>query len=156
MKTTTLTTWYHWLAFGFGSGLAKTAPGTWGTLAALPFCFLIAPLDIISTSILLAVAFVFGIFISGKTAVDLKVKDHPGIVWDEFVGLWVTLFMVPLTVTTCLLGFALFRLFDIWKPWPIKLLDRHVEGGFGIMVDDLLAGIFAWLVLNLILTYFPL
>jgi len=143
----------HLLAFGFGSGLAPKAPGTAGTLAAIPFFFMLSllPYDIYLGLCLLA--FVVGIPICDASAKKLGVKDHPGIVWDEFVGFWVTMAFVPALFSTGFStletgiyvagGFVLFRLFDIAKPWPISWVDRHISGGSGIMLDDLLAGIFA-------------
>jgi phosphatidylglycerophosphatase A len=82
---------------------------------------------------------------------DLGVHDHGGIVFDEFVGFWITMFMAPMTVTSVALGFALFRLFDIWKPGPIRWIDRHVQGGFGIMIDDVAAGVLACISLHVLL-----
>lgn len=143
------------LAFGFGSGLAPKAPGTFGTLAAVPFLFLIEPLSLLMQLLVIGAAFVVGVWLCGRAGDWLGVHDHGGIVWDEFVGLWVTLIAVPLTWQTLLLGFALFRLFDILKPWPISWLDARVEGGFGVMVDDLLAGLMGLAVIHLGLTYLP-
>jgi phosphatidylglycerophosphatase A len=97
---------------------------------------------------LVMIAFVVGIYLCAKTANDLGVHDHPGIVWDEFVGFWITMLAAPAGWLWIVVGFLLFRLFDIVKPWPISLLDKNVHGGFGIMIDDVLAGIFAWLVLQ--------
>ncbi|MBV1888664.1 MAG: phosphatidylglycerophosphatase A [Proteobacteria bacterium] len=139
----------HLLAFGFGSGLAPKAPGTAGTLAAIPF-FL--ALSLLPETIYLGVClltFVAGIPICGASAKALGVKDHSGIVWDEFVGFWVTMAFVPASWLWIAAGFVLFRLFDIAKPWPISWIDRNVEGGFGIMLDDLIAGIFAAVILYL-------
>ncbi|MBV1914993.1 MAG: phosphatidylglycerophosphatase A [Pseudomonadales bacterium] len=142
----------HLLAFGFGSGLAPKAPGTAGTLAAIPLFIALSqlPYDIYLGLCLLT--FILGISICGASAKALGVKDHSGIVWDEFVGLWVTLAFVPALFPTELnletliyifAGFVLFRIFDIAKPWPISWVDRYVGGGFGIMLDDLLAGLLA-------------
>ncbi len=139
----------HFLAIGLGSGAASKAPGTWGSAVALiPFLFL-AQLNPLEYAVVVSVAAIVGIYICGKTAADWKVHDHSGIVWDEFVGMWITLYAVPLTWYWLLLGFALFRLFDIWKPWPIRYFDRHVGGGLGIMIDDVIAGLLAWAVLTL-------
>lgn len=137
----------HFLAIGLGSGAAPKAPGTWGTVAGL---LIYLPMSLCSTAVyagLVLVAALVGVYLCGKTSRDWGVHDHGAIVWDEFVGLWITLFMIPFTWYWLLLGFALFRLFDIWKPWPISWLDRHVHGGLGIMVDDIIAGVFAWVVL---------
>ena len=139
----------HLLSVGFGSGLATKAPGTFGTLAALPIWFLLQYLSPANYIIALLIAFAAGVYFCGETAKALGVHDHGGIVWDEFVGLWIALFLVPLNVFWVALGFALFRLFDIWKPWPISVLDAKVHGGLGIMIDDVLAGVDAFVVLQL-------
>ncbi|MBS8241199.1 phosphatidylglycerophosphatase A [Marinobacter lipolyticus] len=133
----------HLLAFGFGSGAAPRAPGTWGSLAAIPLWFSIAWLPVAAYWLAVAVAFVVGIWLCGKTADDLKVHDHGGIVWDEFVGMWIALALIPDTIYGVLTAFMLFRLFDVAKPWPIGWIDRRTPGGLGIMVDDVVAGFMA-------------
>lgn len=144
----------HFLSLGFGSGLIKPAPGTWGTLAALPiWWFFLADLNPATYAVIVFVSFFLGVFLCGYTAKALGTHDHGSIVWDEFVGVWIALALLPKTVLALLLAFALFRLFDIWKPYPIKLLDKHVHGGFGIMIDDVLAGVFAWLSFKCILFF---
>jgi phosphatidylglycerophosphatase A len=140
---------WHFLAFGFGSGLAKFAPGTFGTLAAIPIYLLMVQLPWLIYALITLVAFVIGIHICQVTSDDLQVHDFSGIVWDEFVGFWITMFLIPPQWQWILLGFILFRFFDIVKPWPIRFLDKHVQGGFGIMIDDVLAGLFAWICLYL-------
>jgi phosphatidylglycerophosphatase A len=140
----------HCLAFGFGSGLAPKAPGTFGTLLAVPLYLLLDQLSLLPYIALVVVAFVIGVYLCGKTAADLGVHDHPGIVWDEFVGFWITMIAAPAGWLWIFIGFMLFRLFDIWKPWPIRFFDKNVESGLGIMIDDVLAGIYALLVLQLI------
>ncbi len=139
------------LAFGFGSGLAPKAPGTFGTLAAVPLYWLMTYLSLSEYLFVILFATVVGIYLCGQAAKDLQVHDHPGIVWDEFVGFWITMIAVPAQLGYILLGFILFRLFDIWKPWPIKWVDQHVHGGFGIMLDDLLAGLMALAVIQLLM-----
>lgn len=139
----------HLLAFGLGSGAAPKAPGTFGTLAALPLCLLMQSLHSFTYLLLTLILFLLGIWLCGRTSRDLGVHDHGGIVWDEWVGLMVTLWMVPPGWIWLLAGFGLFRLFDILKPWPIGWLDRRVSGGLGIMLDDLLAGIFSLLLIQL-------
>lgn len=134
---------WHFLAFGFGTGLAKKAPGTWGTLAGLLFIPLLHLLPLWSALLLIGLASVFGVWLCGRVADDLGVHDHGGIVWDEMVGVWMTLILLPNSWPWWLLGFVVFRLLDILKPWPISLLDRHVAGGLGIMLDDMLAGVIA-------------
>lgn len=140
----------HLLAFGFGSGCAPVAPGTFGTLAAIPLYLLVAGLPWPLYAALVALLFGIGVWLCGRAAFDLGVHDHPGIVWDEWVGYLVTMFLAPAGWIPVVLGFALFRLFDIVKPWPVRVADRRVGGGFGIMLDDLLAGIYAALVLQLV------
>jgi phosphatidylglycerophosphatase A len=131
------------LAFGFGSGLSPKAPGTMGTLAAIPLWWLLAQLPLTSYLILVLIAAVVGITICGRAADQMGVHDHGGIVWDEFVGFWIAMAALPVTWTSVILGFVLFRLFDILKPWPISWLDKKVSGGFGIMIDDVIAGLAA-------------
>ena len=138
----------HFLAFGCGSGTVDKAPGTFGTLAAIPLYLLIQDLSVSNYFLVLILSALAGIFICGKTSHDLGVHDHCGIVWDEFVGYWITMWMAPEGWSYIVLGFILFRIFDIWKPWPISLADKHVHGGFGIMFDDILAGIFAFFALQ--------
>lgn len=138
----------HLLSFGFGSGLAPRAPGTFGTLAAVPVYWLLSGLSLPLYLALTALAALLGIWLCGYTARRLGEHDHPSIVWDEFVGYFITMIAAPAGWQWLLLGFVLFRLFDILKPWPIRWIDRHVHGGFGIMLDDVLAGVMAWLVLQ--------
>ena len=144
-----LTNPIHFLAFGFGSGLAPFAPGTFGTLAAVPLYLLMQPLSLPLYLAVVVIAFIAGIWICGVAGSDLGVHDHGGIVWDEFVGLWVTMIAAPAGWPWVVAGFLLFRLFDIWKPWPIRWADQQVSGGFGVMLDDLIAGLYALLVMQL-------
>ena len=131
------------LAFGFGSGLSKNMPGTLGTIAAIPlYLTLVQASDWTYLTVTLISIFV-GIVICDKAAQKLQVHDYGGIVWDEIAGFLITMCWIPFSWESLLVGFALFRFFDILKPWPIKWLDQHVEGGFGIMLDDVVAGIFA-------------
>lgn len=138
----------HFLAFGFGSGYAPKAPGTFGTLAAIPLYLLVAGLPLAGYLVMVVALFALGVWLCGRTARDMGVHDHPGIVWDEIVGFLITMTAVPLAWQWVVAGFVLFRLFDILKPWPIRWLDRHVHGGLGIMLDDVLAGVFAALCLH--------
>ena len=133
----------HFLSLGFGSGLAPKAPGTFGTLAAIPVYLALANTSseiYLSLTILL---FILGIYFCQFTADAVGVHDHPGIVWDEIVGFLVTMSFVKCSLISVTAGFLLFRFFDILKPWPIGWLDKKVQGGFGIMLDDVLAGIFS-------------
>lgn len=140
----------HFLALGFGSGLAPKAPGTFGTLAAIPVFLLLSLLSpwlYLLTVLLMSIA---GIYICGKAATDVGVHDHGAIVWDEFIGFFITMFMVPLSFTSIVVGFLLFRVFDIFKPWPISWADKKLHGGFGIMFDDVLAGLLALAIMHFI------
>lgn len=149
-----LTNPIHMLAFGLGSGLSPKAPGTTGTLAALPiYWWLLADLSTFWLSVVILITFIVGVLVAHKTSEDLGVHDHGGIVIDEWVGMWITMLMVPKDFMWLALGFVLFRFFDIVKPWPIKWLDEQVHGGFGIMIDDVLAGIMALISLHLIVHF---
>jgi len=138
----------HFLSLGFGTGLAPKAPGTFGTLAGIPLYWLLQPLPLAGYLAVTLLLGLLGIWLCGHTARALGVHDHGGIVWDEIVGLLITLIAVPPDWRWLLAGFLLFRLFDILKPWPIRWLDRRVGGGFGIMIDDVLAGLFALICLH--------
>ena len=131
------------LAFGFGSGLAGFAPGTMGTLVAVPFAFLMKQLPLLWFWPLLAALFLIGIYLCGVTAKRLGKHDPGGIVWDEMVGYWLTVAFIPAQWPWLLAAFILFRLFDILKPWPIRQSEKLFSGGLGIMVDDVLAALYA-------------
>ena len=141
----------QFLAFGFGSGLSPKAPGTMGTIVAVPLYLLVAQWSLLQYSIFVVLAAVLGVWICGVASRQLKVHDYPGIVWDEFVGFWITMWAVPLDWVWIVAGFILFRVFDIAKPWPVSVLDRKVGGGIGIMIDDVLAGIMACATLHIVL-----
>lgn len=135
----------HLFSLGFGSGLSPYAPGTMGTLAAIPFYLLLSLLELPAYLIVIAVGFVLGVYLCHYTSKALKVHDHPGIVWDEFIGYWITMIAAPAMTWQCVLaGFLLFRIFDIVKPWPVNIADKKVPGGLGIMIDDVLAGLYAF------------
>lgn len=144
----------YFIAFGFGSGLLPKMPGTWGTLAAIPLCIILSDMSVFSYLLVVLALFMLGITVCENVTNDLQVHDFSGVVIDEMVGLLITLFTVPLTVITVFLGFLFFRLFDIWKPGIIKLVDKKVKGGFGIMLDDVLAAIPAWILLKLTIWLF--
>jgi phosphatidylglycerophosphatase A len=137
----------RFLALGFGTGLLPRAPGTYGTLIGIPVYLAISMLTQPIYIAGVAALFLVGIYLCAATARHLGVHDHPAIVWDEIVGYLVTMAFVAPTWINIALGFALFRFFDIVKPWPVRIADRRVHGGFGIMLDDLLAGLYAALVL---------
>jgi len=144
----------HFISLGFGSGLASKAPGTFGTLAAVPLYMLLAQFELwvfLSVTVLISVA---GIYLCGYTSKALGVHDHSGIVIDEVAGYLITMIAVPFHWKWIIAGFVLFRFFDIFKPWPISWLDKKVSGGFGIMIDDVLAGIFSLICLHLLVYYF--
>lgn len=138
----------NFLAMGFGSGLSRYAPGTVGTLVAIPFFLCMPKANHFFYLGTLIILFIVGLWCCGHSAKLLGAHDHPAIVWDEIVGMLVVLFMIPLTPLYLLLGFLLFRFFDIIKPWPIGWVDRKVDHGMGIMLDDVIAGVMAWLVLQ--------
>ncbi len=150
MVKTVLSSPVHFLAFGFGSGLSPKAPGTAGTLAAIPLYLLLVQLPLLGYLLAVCLITLGGVWLCGESSRRLGVHDHGGIVWDEFAGFFVTMIAAPSGWMWIGLGFALFRLFDIWKPWPVRVADRHIHGGLGIMLDDLLAGVYAWLVLQVI------
>lgn len=141
----------HFLALGFGSGLAPKAPGTFGTLMAVPIYLAIKDLELSLFLAIVAFVTIVGVFICERSSNLLGVHDHPGIVWDEFAGFLITMIAVPFDWLWLLLGFLLFRLFDIVKPWPIKAVDAKMPGGLGIMMDDVIAGVFAGICLHLII-----
>ena len=143
----------HFLAFGFGSGCSPWAPGTFGTVVAIPIYLLLntTPLWLyLSVTLIMLLA---GIWLCDKTTRKLGVHDHKGIVWDEIVGYLITMIAAPKGWLWVIIGFVLFRLFDILKPWPISVADKQIKGGFGIMIDDVLAGIAAFVILHIIAYY---
>ena len=142
----------HWIATGFGSGLSPVAPGTAGSLAAIPFYLGFQHLSEAGYVLTIVFSFFLGVWATQNATDAIGVDDHGALVWDEFVGMWITLFVAPPGWLWIVLGFILFRIFDIIKPWPIRPIDRRLHGGWGIMLDDVLAGIFAWLSLQLLYT----
>jgi phosphatidylglycerophosphatase A len=138
----------YFLAFGFGSGLMKTAPGTWGTAAAIPIFLLLSHLSTISYLTIVSGLFFLGIWICDKVSRDLKIHDFSGIVWDEIVGFLFTMTAIKPSILNITIGFSLFRVFDIFKPYPISIIDRKIHGGFGIMLDDLAAAIPAYILIG--------
>ena len=137
------------LAFGFGSGLSPYAPGTAGTIAAIPFAIALKHLDGFWFWLMLVTTFVLGVWVCGRVSEKMGVHDHGGIVWDEMVGYWLAVAFVPAQWEWLLAAFIAFRFFDILKPWPIKQLDKNVSGGFGIMIDDVLAAMYTMALLRL-------
>jgi len=140
----------NFLALGFGSGLSKYAPGTVGSLVAIPIFLAITWTNPIAYVGIVVLLFVIGVWCCGHSAGLLGTHDHPAIVWDEIVGMLIALFLIPVSPLYLLLGFLLFRFFDIVKPWPIGWVDRRVDGGMGIMLDDVIAGLMSLLILQVL------
>lgn len=145
----------NFLALGAGSGLAPVAPGTFGTLAAIPLTLLM-PRNVAIYIAVVLVLFVIGVWLCDTCANNLGVHDHPAIVFDEWIGYFITMIAAPRSLLFLALGFALFRLFDILKPWPIGMADKRISGGLGIMVDDVIAGVFAAISLQLLIVIMSL
>ncbi len=141
----------HFLSFGFGSGLAPKAPGTFGTLPGIVLVWLFASLDVAAYIGVVAFVTIIGVYLCGATAKAMGEHDSSHIVWDEIAGYMIAMIAIPVTWQALLLAFVLFRIFDILKPWPIRWLDKHVDGGFGIMIDDVLAGFFALVLMHIAL-----
>ena len=133
----------HLFAFGFGAGLAPRAPGTCGTLVAVPIVLGVMQFGFAAHLAFAIVATLARISLCGESARPIGVQEHAGIVWDEITGYTVTMLAAPPDWYWLVGGFVLFRLFDIWKPWPIREADHSLSGGLGIMLDDIIAGIFA-------------
>ncbi len=138
----------HLLAQGFGAGRLPVAPGTFGTLVGIPFYIVLSALAPWLYAAGVALLFGLGIWFAEVTGRDLGAHDHQSIVWDEVVGFLITMFLAPPGWLWVVAGFALFRLFDIWKPYPIRLIDRRLANGLGCMLDDALAGVYALAVLQ--------
>lgn len=146
----------HMLSLGLGAGLMPRAPGTWGSLLAVPLFIVLHPYGEATYIMFVTVLFVLGVYLSGRTARALGVHDHNAIVIDEVVGMLATWVAVRPDWFTILAGFALFRFFDIVKPWPIRRIDQSVGGGLGIMLDDLVAAVMAAVVLQVLIHVTPL
>lgn len=140
----------HFIALGYGSGLAPKAPGTFGSLAAIPLFWLLAAYnpDIAGQLIIILLCLIIGVWACAQTGKDLGVADHGGVVWDEIVAMWLVLTFTPANWLWWLVAFGLFRFFDILKPWPIRWFDVRLKNGFGVMFDDLLAAGYALLVIK--------
>ena len=139
-----------WIATALSAGLSPKAPGTVGSaVALLPWWFLLRGLPLAWYVAVLVTGFALGVWACGIAGKRLGVQDHGALVWDEVVAMWLTLLAVPAGWAWAVAGFALFRLFDIWKPWPVRWADRRVHGGVGVMLDDVLAGLYALVVLQL-------
>jgi phosphatidylglycerophosphatase A len=139
----------HILAFGFGTGLAPVAPGTFGSLPGILLFWLTLDFGLYVQLGVAAAITLAGVWICGESARRIGVHDHGGIVWDEIVGMYVTLLAAPVSVTGWVLAFVFFRVMDIVKPWPIRDLDHRLGGGVGIMLDDLAAALYAAILLGI-------
>jgi len=137
----------HFIALGFGCGLAPVAPGTVGTAAAIPLYWALAlVLPPLAIAFLAIPLFFVGIWACGVTGRDLGVADHSAMVWDEIVAFLPLASLASSSLALQALAFVLFRVFDIWKPFPIRLLERELKGGLGVMADDLVAACYAYVV----------
>ncbi|RUO29120.1 phosphatidylglycerophosphatase A [Aliidiomarina sanyensis] len=143
----------HFVSLGFGTGLAPKAPGTFGTLPALVLVWLFAPLGVSAYVGVVVLFTLLGIYLCGATAKAMGEHDAPAIVWDEIAGFMIAMIAVPVSAWSLLVAFLLFRFFDIVKPWPIRWFDRKVDGGLGIMLDDVIAGLFTLVIMHLLLIY---
>lgn len=142
---------FYFVAFGFGSGAFPFAPGTVGTVFALPFYFLLSALPFPAYVLFVLAFIVFSVWLCGRISHDIHVHDHPGMCIDEFAGYFVAMLHAPSTWGWAIIGFLLFRLFDIWKPGPIRYVDEHVSGGLGMVLDDVIAGAFSMAIIQLML-----
>jgi phosphatidylglycerophosphatase A len=139
-----------WIASGFGSGLSPFAPGTVGSAVALLPWLWLRTLSLPIYAAIVLFAFVIGVWASAWVVRRSGMQDPQVVVWDEFVGVWITLIAAPQGWRWMLVGFALFRLFDIWKPWPVRTVDRRVKGGLGVMLDDVAAGAYGLVFMQLL------
>ena len=139
----------YFFAFGLGSGAIPFMPGTFGTLMAVPFYLLLQPLSLVAYIIFTVIFIGASVWVSERCSRDIQFHDHPGMCIDEFAGFFVTMIAAPHGWGWVIYGFLLFRLFDIWKPWPIHLIDEKVHGGFGMILDDVVAGLFACIIIQL-------
>ena len=142
----------YFFAFGLGSGLAPFGPGTFGSAVGLLLFIPLLYVPIELQLIIIFLGFAYGVWVCDRVSKHMKVKDPSGIVWDEFVGMWITLLWLP-SLSWLIPAFFLFRMFDIWKPWPVSVADRKVGGGLGIMFDDVIAGFLALGLLQIIHFY---
>ncbi len=140
----------HFIAFGFGSGALPFAPGTFGTLVAIPFYLAIRSLPLALYIGLVILIMIGSMWLCEKVSREINVDDHQGMCLDEIVGYLVTMTAAPHGLIWIVMGFIFFRIFDIWKPWPVNYIDQHIHGGFGMILDDVMAGIYSILILKLL------
>ena len=143
----------HFIACGFGVGAIPIMPGTFGTLASIPFVILAARLNLIFYVAITIAVCLISMWTTGQADKDFAEHDHPATVSDEYAGFFVTMIAVPIAFKTLLIGFILFRVFDMWKPWPISWLDKNVNGGFGVVIDDVAAGAASCVILQILLHF---
>ena len=141
----------HFLAYGFGTGLMPILPGTFGSLVGVALFWFMAPLAPLTYAGIVVAMGIAGIFICGQTARDVGVNDPGFIVWDEIVGFLVAMYLMPRQWQWIILGFVIYRIFDIWKPYPIPWVEKNLGLGSGIMADDIVAGIYTFMILHLLL-----
>ncbi len=146
---------FMWLATGFGSGYLPIAPGTWGSLVALPLHFLLIRLPLTWYAAALIGIFFLAVISAGAAEKIMDKKDPGIVVSDEIIGQLITLIGAPSNILVWLAGFTLFRLFDILKPWPVCFFDRHINGGLGIVLDDVFAGLYGLIALQLLIRIIP-
>jgi phosphatidylglycerophosphatase A len=142
----------YFIAFGFGSGAMPFAPGTFGTLMAIPFYLFIRPLPLPLYLLVVVLFIAITTWICDLVSHEIQIHDHPGMCIDEFAGFFVTMINAPPGWKWIVLGFVLFRIFDIWKPWPIRSIDEKVPGGIGMELDDIVAGMFSLVIMQLLRT----
>lgn len=139
----------YFIGYGFGTGLLPKMPGTWGTLMAIPIYLVLAKFNLLAYLLMLLLIGIYAVSVSEALSKEIGLHDDPGMNIDEIVGYLITMMAGPMTWWGVILGFAYFRLFDIWKPWPIGWVDQKVKGGFGMILDDVIAGLAALLALQL-------
>ncbi|MFV9989116.1 MAG: phosphatidylglycerophosphatase A [Coxiella endosymbiont of Dermacentor nuttalli] len=144
----------EFVSCGFGVGAMPWMPGTFGTMLGVVFYFFLSQFSLFTYSIITFILFMFGVIICDITNRHFGTFDHPATVWDEVVGFLFVMIAIPKIWYFILMGFILFRTFDIWKPCPIRWLERNIKGGFGVMIDDIMAALYAWITLNIIVNVF--
>lgn len=142
---------FYFIAFGFGAGTIPYAPGTFGTLMAIPFFILLNTFTLPIYVTLVGAIVIFSIILSDQISKKLQIHDHPGMCLDEFCGFFITMTNAPMSWAWILFGFILFRFFDIVKPWPIRFLDENIGGGLGMILDDIVAGLFSMIIIQIML-----
>ena len=140
----------EFVACGFGVGAIPWMTGTFGAMLGVVFYLFLSRFSVLTYSIITLVLFIFGVVICDITSRRFDTCDHPATVWDEVVGFLFVMIAIPKIWYFILMGFVLFRIFDIWKPWPINWLEKNIRGGLGVMIDDIIAALYAWVVLIII------